>query len=228
MNLKKKVLVSTGITAIVAAAFSIGVYAASDIKLIINGKQATADVQIIDGSSYVPLRVVSEMLGANVKWDGDTRTITIAGKDYDPNTAVKAPVKSYDVNVSATSGPIKFTVNKVTLDPAYKDRYSDAFNALILDVTAENTTDDTITFAPIHGSIAMNTKEQVDSGETLSSDLTLDGDYHGKVIKTGKIVYKIKGNLADITSLNFNTTGVYNSASFAKIGNDISASIILK
>ncbi|MFC5447584.1 stalk domain-containing protein [Paenibacillus aestuarii] len=126
MNLKKKVLIATGITAIVAAAFSIGVYAASDIKLFINGKQTSADVQIIDGSSYVPLRVVSEMLGANVKWDGDARTITITSGpsgNSGPSSNVSSnkagvfaiddfTVKKDDIGIWRIAGDVKNTDSK--------------------------------------------------------------------------------------------------------------------
>lgn len=75
--MKKKIFVSLGIVGLATAIFALGVFAASDIKLFINGKQVKADIQIINGSSYVPLKVVSESLGANVVWDGVSRTITI-------------------------------------------------------------------------------------------------------------------------------------------------------
>ena len=32
---------------------------------------------IVGGSTFVPLRFVSEALGANVRWDGATRTVAI-------------------------------------------------------------------------------------------------------------------------------------------------------
>jgi len=66
---------------VIMASIVFGAYAASDIKLIINGKVIQTDVQTIDGSSYVPLRVVSESLDADVQWDSVTRTITITAKD---------------------------------------------------------------------------------------------------------------------------------------------------
>lgn len=79
--LKKKIITAITAVVMVAAIFTAGVYAASDIKLFINGKAIETDIQIVDGSSYVPLRVVSDSLGADVLWDGKTRTITITAKD---------------------------------------------------------------------------------------------------------------------------------------------------
>ncbi|MCL2225431.1 MAG: copper amine oxidase N-terminal domain-containing protein [Defluviitaleaceae bacterium] len=45
----------------------------------VNGVQHTADEApfIADGRTMVPIRLVSEALGAEVGWDGDTRTVTI-------------------------------------------------------------------------------------------------------------------------------------------------------
>lgn len=49
------------------------------IKVIVNGK-ATEGLLSKDGVSYVPARVVSESLGAQVTWDGATKTVTIKGR----------------------------------------------------------------------------------------------------------------------------------------------------
>lgn len=46
---------------------------------LVDGSKTTLDVapQIINGRTYIPLRFVSEHLGASVNWDGTTQTITI-------------------------------------------------------------------------------------------------------------------------------------------------------
>lgn len=48
----------------------------------INGKTTGLDVapKIVDGRTLVPLRAVSEALDCKVKWNGDTRTVTISPK----------------------------------------------------------------------------------------------------------------------------------------------------
>jgi len=51
-----------------------------DEKIIdVGGSTVTMDVapKIIDGRTFVPIRFVSESVGANVEWDSNTRTITI-------------------------------------------------------------------------------------------------------------------------------------------------------
>lgn len=75
--MKNKVLASFVLAGIVFVTTTAVVLASSKINLIVNGKSVNADVKIINDQSYVPLRVVSESLGANVKWDGVTKTITI-------------------------------------------------------------------------------------------------------------------------------------------------------
>lgn len=224
--MKKKAIISASIAiaALMTSSFAIGVFAASDIKLFINGRAIDTPIEVIDGSSYVPLRVVSESLGADVKWDGDARTITITGKGE--AAAVSDDVKAFDVNVDISSGPMKMKISKVTLDPTFKSsEYSPAINAVILDVEAENTSADTVNWYPNQGTIVLNTKEQTNGALFHSDDV--GGEFIGKVIKSGKIVFEVKSKLGDISSINFSVDGPFNSDSFTRIGEDKKAEIIL-
>lgn len=59
----------------------------ADFTILINQQQLTipADDQqpvIIDGRTYVPLRVISENMGATVDWNGDTRQVAINWKNH--------------------------------------------------------------------------------------------------------------------------------------------------
>lgn len=49
----------------------------NSIKLVVNGKTVQSDNFIYDGTTYVPLRQVSEELGAQVSWDDATRMVRI-------------------------------------------------------------------------------------------------------------------------------------------------------
>jgi hypothetical protein len=51
----------------------------NSIKLVVNGKSVESDNFIYDGTTYVPLRQVTEMLGKQVLWDDATRTVKIDG-----------------------------------------------------------------------------------------------------------------------------------------------------
>jgi hypothetical protein len=223
--LKKKLLIALGLSGIIAASVAVGAYAASDIKLFINGKLINADLQIVEGSSYVPLRVVSESLGADVKWDGDKREISISAKGFDPNAAIVTPSKSYNVNVNVTSGPMTLDISKVTLDPAYKsNQYSQPIKAVVLDVKTENTSNETLNWYVTQDKIVTNTKEQV-SGYLYSEQV--DGEFIGKVVKTGKIVFEIKGDLTSITSLNYVVEGP-SDKNYKRVGETKTTEIILK
>jgi len=57
-------------------------FAEQPITLIINGKTITnASPQIVSDRTYVPLRVISEELGATVEWDGVNRVVRVNSGD---------------------------------------------------------------------------------------------------------------------------------------------------
>src|SRR5690606_39559893 len=53
--------------------------AAEQVALVVNGSAVRADVptRILSGRTMVPIRIVSENLGARVDWDSATRTVHI-------------------------------------------------------------------------------------------------------------------------------------------------------
>jgi len=74
---------------------------------MLDGRMLEFDVQprIIDNRTMVPMRVIFEELGANVEWDGTTRTITATSSDLVVRTTVGNRV--IDVNG-----------NRITMDVA--------------------------------------------------------------------------------------------------------------
>ena len=89
-------------------------------------------------------------------------------------------------------------ISKITLDPAYKSsEYSSPINAVVFDVSVENTSDDEILWFFDMGQIVTNTKEQVNG----SSDIS--GIFKGKVVKSGKITFEMKGDVSSVTSFNY-------------------------
>lgn len=79
-----------------------------NIKLNINGKvlQTADEPFIIGGRTYVPLRVVSETLGAWVDWNQNTNVITIAGKSSgDP--ALEAQLMQKDIQIAQLQAQIE-------------------------------------------------------------------------------------------------------------------------
>ena len=80
-------------------------YSADEVKVELDGAGLEFDVapQIIEGRTLVPLRVIFEALGAEVDWNGETRTVT-ADKG--------------DIEISMTIGDNIMRINskEVTLD----------------------------------------------------------------------------------------------------------------
>lgn len=73
-----------GITTLVVAGMMLaagaGAYAATKMTLIVNGKQSTVEPVSIKGVTYVPLRSAAEMLGAEVNYNGSTKSVLITSK----------------------------------------------------------------------------------------------------------------------------------------------------
>ena len=88
---KTRVLLASGLAIIMVLAMSVGAFGATgkkslsalfkNIKLNINGKvlQTSEEPFIVNGKTYVPLRVVGEALGAWVDWNANTNVVTISG-----------------------------------------------------------------------------------------------------------------------------------------------------
>jgi hypothetical protein len=225
--MKKKFLISLGLVSLMLFSMAFGAFAAAKITLIVNGKTANADVKIIDGSSYVPLRAVSQLLGADVNWDGTTKTITIKGKAEQTNST-PSNVVSYPVNVEIASGPMTMKISKVSLNPAYKkDQYSDPINAVVLAVEVENTSSDTIHWYPAQATMVLNTKEQAEGGMSLYHSDQVDGEFVGKVVKKGNIVFEVNSDLKEISNFNLKIDGAFGDG-FERVGEDTTTEVILK
>ena len=57
-----------------------------DIQVTLNGKKldlrGAAEPFIIDGTTYLPVRAISEALGMNVEWESETNTVILTGVEY--------------------------------------------------------------------------------------------------------------------------------------------------
>ena len=78
---RKKIILC--LTLIITLCASLSVSAAEPIRVVLDGSALQFDVQptIIDGRTMVPMRAIFEALGANVEWNGTTRTITATRGD---------------------------------------------------------------------------------------------------------------------------------------------------
>lgn len=84
---------------------------AAEVKVLVDGKALSMDVKPVleNGRTLVPLRAIFEALGANVDWDGKTRTITA----LKANTNIKLVIDNTNAHKNG---------NKVKLDVPAKIR----------------------------------------------------------------------------------------------------------
>lgn len=77
----------------------------------------TLDVppQIIGGRTLVPVRAISEALGANVDWNGDTRTVSVSAVEYLKNLPANDGRKAGAIkgNMTIENHTIKLSVDKL-------------------------------------------------------------------------------------------------------------------
>jgi hypothetical protein len=52
-----------------------------DAKLVINGQNTAERPLVINGVSYLPVRVIADALNFDVVWDQDSTTITVTSKE---------------------------------------------------------------------------------------------------------------------------------------------------
>ena len=57
----------------------------NSVNIKVDGKQVDTDNILHKGTTYVPLRAISEMLGKEVDWNGNTKTVNIGNLDDNEN-----------------------------------------------------------------------------------------------------------------------------------------------
>ncbi|MFA7636484.1 MAG: trypsin-like peptidase domain-containing protein, partial [Monoglobales bacterium] len=78
--------------------------AAGDAKVIVNGKTIPANAVMINDRVYLPVRALSEELGANVSWDESTNSAIV---DFRPDYQVISAIEKASKSVVAIVGNYK-------------------------------------------------------------------------------------------------------------------------
>ena len=76
--MKRKSILSVFFVAVLLLSSVLPVFAERPIKVMVGGEILTTDVapEIVDGRILLPLRAVFEAIGAEISWDGETKTVT--------------------------------------------------------------------------------------------------------------------------------------------------------
>lgn len=157
----------------------------------------------------------------------DSTTGTIEQGDGFTKTPV---ITDKALNYSGSAGPINYTIdaiqisNLVATDESAAEMFGiekDKETAIVvMDVTAENTSDDDVSFYIGQATLVSSTKEQVDPS-MLYSDY-IDGDFLGQVVKSGSLVYILpNSNANDITSISLRISAPIDS-DWNSLSDDIS------
>jgi len=88
-------------------------FASNPIKLFLNGEQIKTDVppQIINSRLLVPVRAITEALGAKVEWDPNTNAVNVTLKEYyDTSIVSKMKSKEFKNGVTVEIDDSLFTV----------------------------------------------------------------------------------------------------------------------
>ena len=195
----------------------------NSVNITVNGKKVEADNTLYNGTTYVPLRAVAEMLGKEVGWDQAIRTASINDKATVNNKEtgnkgievqeteigkITIYKRNENVNVEKKSGPFRVKVKKMQVaevepneDIKYLFDNKDKVTVVTLYIEVENESKNTNAIYPDQGIIVTNTKEQKDAAIFLSDDV--GGDYMGEVIKEGNVYFLLDSEASKISSFKY-------------------------
>lgn len=92
-------------------------YAQDEVRVYVNGMRLDSDAILHNDRTYIPLRAVSEALGAEVGWDGNTNTAYVDFSEDDAIAKVVADISPSVVTIvgNYASDDVVSTYNKPTL-----------------------------------------------------------------------------------------------------------------
>lgn len=160
-----------------------------------------------------------------------------SGEIVDNNDMLKIPVYTRkELNLTGEAGPITYCIEGIQVSKltfrsedmaslvgieAEKEITCIAFN-----LSAENTSEDTINFFLGQATLVSNTKEQVYSDIWLSD--YIEGEYLGQVVHSGTSIYLLENsNADDITNVKLHISAPIDS-NYESIGEDIVIDINLE
>ncbi len=112
----------------------------NSVNLTVNGESVQADNILYNGTTYVPIRAIADMLGKEVGWNGDTNTASINDKaEGEPVTKEKDPVKSSDETLSQK--------NAIKMAKKYLDYTAFSKNGLVEQLKCEDFSEEDANYA---------------------------------------------------------------------------------
>jgi len=138
MKKRARVLATALLTVVLVLAIAVGVSATTgtksisaifrNIQIIANGKFVATEAEpfIVNGRTYVPLRAISEALGAWVDWNSATNMVTIKGGTSSAEVeALKAQMAQKDAEIANLRAQLDNKTSGGDLDQLEKDLLDD-------------------------------------------------------------------------------------------------------
>lgn len=108
----------------------------TDIKLFLNGNRVDKEILAVDGSSYLPVRAISETLGLEVKWNDEEKAIYLSGNESVRNGDDDI-AKEFEIldKLEKENKELKEEIAKLqTESPVNKELESEKFNVALDEV----------------------------------------------------------------------------------------------
>lgn len=181
--MKKRIIALLITLSTLLSLFPATTFANSGVKVAIDGKTIEFDVepQIINGRTMVPMRKIFEELGANVEWDGETKTITSTKN----NSIIILQIGIKYISTNGTTSELDVApciINNRTLVPVRA--ISEAFGC---DVEWDGSTKtvsitrpkvNSVAYNQLKNTIMFNGKKERDGVYSLSyTDVKFENDY---------------------------------------------------
>lgn len=136
----------------------------------------------------------------------ETTKETEKGKIVEENGMRKEPVYTEkDLNITGKTGPMEYKIEGIQVSKLTATTDSAAtllgiekdkeVAVVAINASAENTSNDTMSFYLGQATLTTNTKEQVESDMLMSE--YIEGEYIGNVIQSGSLVYILKNSKAE-------------------------------
>lgn len=154
---------------------------------IINPKDVNGNIVepfIIDGTTYLPVRAISEALGKNVTWNGETYSVYIADSNENKtqNTDGKTDKKIYEKVKTLNYKDIKIYINQKLIEP--KDANGNIAEPFIIDGT---------TYLPVRA-VAEAFNKNVDWKDETKTVIISSKEETNKIAKINDVVVKVINN----------------------------------
>lgn len=169
--------------------------------------------------------------------EAPTEAQASAGEVVEENGLRKEPVyTNKELGISGTTGSINYSASAIQVSKltATTDEMAEMLEIekdkevtlVVIDVSAENTSDDTINFYIDQATLTSNTKEQVDPNMILSD--YIDAEFLGKVIHSGTLMYIFpNSNASDVETVTLHIDAPHD-ADFESTGDPVKIEIQTK